>query len=71
MAKITGTKKVSHASFGRGARPGPAGQPHGSMGKDLSQVNNTDQKNLRVHGGMAGGPSPVKIPKTRPWNERG
>jgi hypothetical protein len=39
------------------------------MGKDLAQVNNTDQANLRVHGGMAGGPSPVKIPKTRPWNK--
>ena len=69
MAKITGTKKASHSSLGRDVRKGPAGTPHGSMGKPLPPVDNTNQDNLRVHGGMAGGESKVKMPKTRSWLE--
>ena len=60
---IKGTKIVSHSGLGKMPRKGPAGSPHGSMGKALASVNNTDQKNLRVHGGTAGGPSRVKVPK--------
>lgn len=57
------TKTGNHGSLGVMPRKGPLGAPHVSMGKNVIAPDKTFGGNIRVHGGVAGGPSPIKTPK--------
>jgi len=56
MAKI-------HGSEGKMPAKGPKGSPHVSMGELGPVPDNT--RGARIHGGVAGGASPVNNPKVR------